>query len=108
VNASFFDFNESKMSNERPPGPAEFRQQMVELVLTRRKPVQLSSEFGVKPQFIPNWVGKATINEAKPLQTKEGLMNLENHHPKGPSLPLRCVQIWLALQCDCAFACAVS
>lgn len=96
------------MSKVRPPCPAEFRQQMVELVLTRHKPAQRSREFGVKPQFIPNWVGQATIDKAKPLQTKEGLMNIEGHPSNGPSLSPRCLPIGLAPQCDWAFACAVS
>lgn len=41
-------------------------------------------------------------------QGKEGMMNLENHHPNGPSLSPRSLPIGLAPQCDCAFACAVS
>ncbi|MCO5117076.1 MAG: transposase [Burkholderiaceae bacterium] len=35
------------MSKVRPPYPAEFRQQMVELVRAGRAPAQLSREFGV-------------------------------------------------------------
>lgn len=35
------------MSKVRPPYPAEFRQQMVELVRAGRSPTELSREFGV-------------------------------------------------------------
>lgn len=66
ADASFFEFKESKRSKVRPPCPAKFRQQMVELVLTRRTPAQLSREFGVKPPFITNWVRQATVDEARP------------------------------------------
>lgn len=48
------------MSKVRPPYPAEFRQQMVELVRAGRSPAQLSREFGVTAQSITNWVGQAT------------------------------------------------
>lgn len=47
------------MSKVRPPYPAEFRQQMVELVRAGRSPAQLSREFGVTVQSITNWVGQA-------------------------------------------------
>src|SRR5574343_301163 len=61
------------MSKVRPPYPAEFRQQMVELVRAGRAPAQLSREFGVTAQSITNWVGQAAIDEGKPLPGKEGL-----------------------------------
>jgi hypothetical protein len=41
------------MSKVRPPYPAEFRQQMVELVRAGRSPAQLSREFGVTAQSSP-------------------------------------------------------
>ena len=55
------------MSKVRPPYPAEFLQQMVELVRAGRSPAQLSREFGVTAQSITNWVGQATIDDGKPL-----------------------------------------
>lgn len=65
------------MSKVRPPYPAEFRQQMVELVRAVRSPAQLSREFGVTAQSITNWVGQAAIDESKPLPGKEGLTTAE-------------------------------
>ena len=65
------------MSKVRPPYPAEFRQQMVELVRAGRSPAQLSREFGVTAQSITNWVGQAAIDDGKPLPGKEGLSTAE-------------------------------
>lgn len=50
------------MSKVRPPYPAEFQQQMVELVRAGRSPAELSREFGVTAQSITNWVGQAAID----------------------------------------------
>jgi transposase len=61
------------MSKVRPPYPAEFRQQMVELVRAGRSPTELSREFNVTAQSITNWVGQAAIESGKPLPGKEGL-----------------------------------
>lgn len=47
------------MSKVRPPYPAEFRQQMVELVRAGRTPAEFSREFNVTAQSITNWVGQA-------------------------------------------------
>ena len=65
------------MSKVRPPYPAEFRQQMVELVRAGRSPAQLSREFGVTTQSITNWVGQSAIDDGKPLPGKEGLTTAE-------------------------------
>lgn len=65
------------MSKVRPPYPAEFRQQMVELVRAGRSPAELSREFNVTAQSITNWVGQAAINSGKPLPGKEGLTTAE-------------------------------
>lgn len=65
------------MSKVRPPYPAEFRQQMVELVRAGRSPAQLSREFGVTAQSITNWVDQAAIDDGKPLAGKEGLTTAE-------------------------------
>ena len=65
------------MSKVRPPYPAAFRQQMVELVRAGRSPSELSREFGVTAQSITNWVGQATIDEGNPLLGKEGLTTAE-------------------------------
>lgn len=61
------------MSKVRPPYPAQFRQQMVELVRAGRTPAELSREFNVTAQSITNGVGQAAIDSGKPLPGKEGL-----------------------------------
>ena len=60
------------MSKVRPPYPAEFRQQIVELVRAGRTPAELSREFNVTAQSITNWVGQAAIDSGK-----EGLTTAE-------------------------------
>jgi transposase len=65
------------MSKVRPPYPAQFRQQMVELVRAGRTPAELSREFNVTAQSITNWVGQAAIDSGKPLPGKEGLTCVE-------------------------------
>jgi len=47
------------MGRTRAPYPAEFRQQMVELVRAGRTPEELSREFEPTAQSISNWVGQA-------------------------------------------------
>ena len=54
------------MSKTRTPYPAEFRQQMIELVCAGRRPAELSREFGVTAQTICNWVGQAKIDAGVP------------------------------------------
>ena len=80
------------MSKVRPPYPAEFRQQMVELVRAGRAPAQLSREFGVTAQSITNWVGQAAIDEGTPLPGKEGLTTAGASAPALPARQLRQVQ----------------
>ena len=45
------------MPTPKPPYPAEFRRQMVELVQAGRKPTQLASEFNVTAQSIATSIG---------------------------------------------------
>jgi transposase len=65
------------MPRSRPPYPAEFRQQIVELYRAGRTPRDLSREFGCTAQTVMNWVGQAAIDEGKPLPGKEGLTTAE-------------------------------
>ena len=65
------------MPRTRPPYPAEFRQQLIELVRVGRTPVELSREFGCSAQSITNWVAQAAIDNGKPLPGKEGLTTTE-------------------------------
>ena len=81
------------MSKVRPPYPAEFRQQMVELVRAGRSPAELSREFGVTAQSITNWVGQAAIDNGKPLPGKEGLTTAEREELVRLRRQLRQVQM---------------
>ena len=65
------------MSKTRPPYPAAFRQQLIELVETGKTPAELAREFGVTAQTIANWVGQAAIDKGKPLPGKPGLTTAE-------------------------------
>jgi len=47
------------MPTSRPPYPAEFREQMVELARAGRGLKQLSREFGVSANAIRNWIQRA-------------------------------------------------
>ena len=62
------------MGKTRAPYPAQFRQQIVELVGAGRTPTELAREFGVTAQTIANWVGQAAIDKGKPPRGKEGAL----------------------------------
>ena len=49
----------SKKHNPKPPYPASFRQQMVELVQAGKKPSALAKEFGCHETSITAWVRQA-------------------------------------------------
>ena len=65
------------MAKTRPPYPAEFRQQMIELVRAGRTPAELAQEFECTAQTIANWVGQAAIDRGRPLPGKDGLSSAE-------------------------------
>jgi transposase len=65
------------MPKTRPPYPAAFREQMIELVKAGRSPAELSREFGCSAQTISNWVGQEAIDRGKPLPGKDGLTSAE-------------------------------
>ena len=46
------------MAKTRPPYPAEFRQQMIELVRAGKTPAELAREFECTAQTIANWVSQ--------------------------------------------------
>ncbi len=56
---------EFAMPRSRPPYPAEFRLQMVELVRSGRTPEELSREFEPSAQAIRNWVRQADRDEGR-------------------------------------------
>ncbi len=49
----------SKPHTPKPPYPAAFREQMIELVRAGRKPCELAKEFGCHATSILNWVRQA-------------------------------------------------
>lgn len=65
------------MPKSKPPYPAEFREQIVELARVGRTPAQLSREFGVTAQTISNWVAQDARDRGKPVPGKEGLSSAE-------------------------------
>ena len=65
------------MPTPKPPYPAEFRRQMVELVRAGRKPTQLAREFGVTAQSISTWVAQAAADDGKPVRGKDVLSSAE-------------------------------
>lgn len=65
------------MPKSKPPYPAEFRQQIIELARAGRTPAELSREFGPTAQSIANWVAQDARDRGKPLPGKEGLTSVE-------------------------------
>ena len=65
------------MPKPRPPYPAPFRQQMVELVQAGRTPAQLAREFNVSAQSISTWVAQAAADRGKPVRGKDVLSSAE-------------------------------
>ena len=53
------------MPRSRPRYPAEYRQQMVDLVRSGRSPDQLAHEFEPSAQSIRNWVAQADRDEGR-------------------------------------------
>ena len=49
------------MPTTKPPYPAEFRQQIIELVSVGRSPAELAREFGCSAQTIANWVAQSAM-----------------------------------------------
>jgi transposase len=69
-----FVFQESAMSRRSVPYPAEFRQQMVELVKAGRSLDELAKEFEPSGQTIRNWVARAGRDEGR---RSDGLTTVE-------------------------------
>jgi len=65
------------MPRTRPPYPAEFRQQIIELARIGRTPAELAAEFGCSAQTVTNWVAQAAIDEGKPQPGKDVLSTAE-------------------------------
>ena len=65
------------MPTTKPPYPALFREQIIELVNAGRSPAELAREFGCTAQSIANWVAQSAIDRGKPLPGKDGLTSAE-------------------------------
>ncbi len=65
--------------NPKPPYPALFRQQMIDLVATGRRPSELAREFGCHETSILNWIRASkgadaslgVANSSEPLNASE-------------------------------------
>ena len=55
--------------NPKPPYPAQFRQQMIDLVATGRRPSELAREFGCHETSILSWIRAAKGSDAAPAAT---------------------------------------
>ena len=53
------------MPKSRPPYPAEFRQQLIELVRAGRTPEELEKQFEPRAQTIRNWISQADRDSGK-------------------------------------------
>ena len=58
------------MPSTKPPYPAEFRQQLIELVRAGGVPAQLSREFGVSATTIAKWAMRDAVDEGRPVPAK--------------------------------------
>lgn len=65
------------MPRTKPPYPAAFRQQILELTYAGRTPAELSREFNVTAQTISNWVAQDARDRGKALPGKEDLTTAE-------------------------------
>ena len=54
----------SRQNNPKPPYPAQFRQQMIDLVATGRRPSELAKEFGCHETSILSWMRAAKGSNA--------------------------------------------
>jgi len=65
------------MRKSKPPYPAAFKQQIVELAMAGRTPGELSREFGVSAQSVTAWVAQAAADAGKPVRGKDVLNSAE-------------------------------
>lgn len=65
------------MPKSKPPYPAEFRQQIIELARLGKTPAQLAREFGCTAQTVANWIAQEARDAGKPLPGREGLSTVE-------------------------------
>jgi len=66
------------MARTRPPYPAEFREQMIELARAGTAPAELAGEFGVTAQKIANWFGADGRDARRGKTGADALSNAES------------------------------
>ena len=65
------------MPKSKPPYPAAFKQQIVELAMAGRTPSELSREFGISAQSVTAWVTQSAADAGKPVRGKDVLSSAE-------------------------------
>ena len=77
----------------KPPYPAEFRRQMVELVRAGRSATQLAREFDCSSTSIGKWVAQAAADEGRPSSGRDALTSAEREELVRLRRQLRQVQL---------------
>ena len=77
------------MPKSRPPYPAEFRRQMVELVRAGRTPDELSGEFEPSAEAIRQWVKQADRDDGRRADGLTSAERDELHHLRRENRRLR-------------------
>ena len=77
------------MPKRRPPYPAEFRRQMVELVRAGRTPDELSREFEPSAEAIRQWVKQADRDDGRRADGLTSAERDELHHLRRENRRLR-------------------
>lgn len=65
------------MGKTKPPYPAEFKRQIIDLVNAGSKPAELSRQFGCSIQSICHRVAQDARDRGSPLPGKDGLTTAE-------------------------------
>ena len=65
------------MGKTKPPYPAAFKQQIVELLQAGRSQSELAREFDVPAGSIASWLARASADSGKPLPGKDVLTAVE-------------------------------
>ena len=77
------------MPMTKPPYPAEFRQQLVELVRAGRVPAKLAREFNVSSTTIAKWAMQDAVDGGRPPTSKpEALSTAERQELAQPRTPI--------------------
>jgi len=81
------------MPRTRPPYPAEFRQQIIELARAGKTPAELSREFGCTAQTIANWIGAASGDTHRARPATDTLSSAEREELARLRRQLRQIQM---------------